>query len=128
SLKRHRGALTTLFTAALAGASLLCPAAAKAQSRLDVVHAFDATAAFNPRTSLVLGTDGNFYGTASGALGSIFKMTPSGTITQLHAFIGGANDGATVYAGLTLGTDGNFYGTTAAGGTANKGTVFKMSS
>ena len=63
-------------------------------------------------------TDGNFYGTtaAGGANGNgtVFKITPSGTLTTLHSFDG--TDGSNPIAGLVQATDGNFYGTTATGG------------
>jgi len=76
--------------------------------------------------SLVQGTDGNFYGTTSvgGAhsRGTVFSVTPSGTLTTLYSFTGGA-DGTGPYAALIQATDGNLYGTTA-GGDFNGGTVF----
>jgi uncharacterized repeat protein (TIGR03803 family) len=74
-------------------------------------------------------TDGNFYGTTdvggAGASGTVFKMTPSGTLTTLHSFDGG--DGSIVQAGLIAGSDGNFYGATGNGGASNKGTIFVLS-
>ncbi len=93
----------------------------------------------NPNAGLVLGTDGNFYGTtlAGGSTGSnmgtVFKITPGGTLTTLYSFCsqGGCPDGAQPYAGLVQATDGNFYGTTFEGG-ANQlcdggcGTLFKI--
>jgi len=72
--------------------------------------------------SLVQGPDGNFYGTArdGGAndLGTVFKMTPDGTLTALYSFTGQA-DGLRPTSGLTLGSDGNFYGT-------NQTAIFKI--
>ena len=55
-------------------------------------------------------------------------VAQSYTYSVLHNFGDGsvANDGAEAQANLTLGTDGNFYGTTPFGGSANLGTVFKM--
>jgi uncharacterized repeat protein (TIGR03803 family) len=83
--------------------------------------------------SLVQGTDGNFYGTTSlGGInnnsGTVFKITPTGTLTTIYAFCSQSNctDGQQPYAGLVLGTDGNFYGTTASGGSNDWGTVFKI--
>jgi uncharacterized repeat protein (TIGR03803 family) len=77
---------------------------------------------------LVLAADGNFYGTTSAGganlLGTVFKITPSGTLTTLHSFDGTA--GAYPYAGLVQATDGNFYGTTIKGGAHLEGTVFKI--
>ncbi len=85
----------------------------------------------SPVTGLIQGTDGNFYGTTSAGgtsnNGTVFVVTPGGTETVLYSFAGG-RDGANPQAGLILGSDGNFYGTTASGGTANLGTVFKITS
>lgn len=73
---------------------------------------------------LIVGNDGNFYGT-SGT--TVFRVTPAGTLTTLYTFAdGGANSG------VVQGADGNFYGTTLYGGVANChqyftcGTVFKL--
>ncbi|MGB8734094.1 MAG: choice-of-anchor tandem repeat GloVer-containing protein [Candidatus Sulfotelmatobacter sp.] len=83
---------------------------------------------------LVLGSDGNFYGTtANGAgnnEGSVFKITPSGTLTTIYSFCAqiACTDGATPRDGLTLGSDGNFYSTTYYGGAHNQGTIFQITS
>jgi uncharacterized protein (TIGR03437 family) len=89
-----------------------------------------------PSAGLVLGTEGNFYGTTlSGGLpttgnsyGEVFNITPSGTLTTLHAFMG--TDGAGPLSGVIQASDGNFYGTTSMGGANNvmvAGTVYKIS-
>src|SRR5208283_5109939 len=80
----------------------------------------------NPYAALVQGTDGNFYGTTLGgaANGTVFKMTPGGTLTTLYTFCYGCT-GVSPYAALVQGTDGNFYGTTE-GGTNHDGTIFKI--
>jgi uncharacterized repeat protein (TIGR03803 family) len=71
---------------------------------------------------LVQGFDGNFYGTTTfgGAnkKGTIFKMTPSGTLTVLHDFCSQSNctDGEVPFSGLARDNQGNFYGTAAFGG------------
>ena len=53
-------------------------------------------------------------------VGTVFKITPSGTLTTLYSFAG--SDGACPQAGLVKATDGNFYGTTdGAGPTAGHG-------
>jgi uncharacterized repeat protein (TIGR03803 family) len=84
----------------------------------------------HPYAGVIQGSDGNFYGTTyfggSSGLGTVFKITPSGTETVLHSFAGGSSDGANPEAGLTQGTDGNFYGNTYLGGTSNLGTVFEI--
>jgi uncharacterized repeat protein (TIGR03803 family) len=76
----------------------------------------------------VQGTDGNFYGTTylggSKELGTVFKITPSGTLTTLHSFDGA--DGSQPLAGLVQGSDGNFYGTTNMGGSQGDGEIFKI--
>ena len=83
-----------------------------------------------PKAGVILGRDGNLYGTTleggSANVGTIFKVTPSGTETVLHAFAGGSSDGANPYDALTQGSDGNLYGATVAGGTSGYGTVFKV--
>ncbi len=73
---------------------------------------------------------GNFYGTTlqggDFGLGTVYKLTPSGTETVLHSFAGGS-DGATPYGGVILDKKGNLYGTTTDGGSSNAGIVFKVS-
>ena len=81
-----------------------------------------------PYAGLVLGRDGNFYGTTeSGGAngeGTVFKITPRGALTTVHSF--NIYDGANPYAALVQATDGNFYGTTESGGAHILGTVFKI--
>jgi len=71
-----------------------------------------------PSSWLIQATDGNFCGSKEyGGLtndGTIFKITPSGTLTTLHTFSG--SDGANPIGGLMEGADGALYGTTEAGG------------
>jgi uncharacterized repeat protein (TIGR03803 family) len=73
------------------------------------------------------GRGGNYlYGTTTGGgangLGTIFKITPSGTLTTLYSF--GGTDGQYPW-GLVVGADENFYGTTEIGGAFNSGTIFE---
>jgi uncharacterized repeat protein (TIGR03803 family) len=81
---------------------------------------------------LVQGTDGSFYGTTyyGGAnnYGSVFKITPGGTLTTLYSFCSQNNctDGYGPVASLVQGTDGILYGTTYAGGTQGQGTIFSL--
>jgi uncharacterized repeat protein (TIGR03803 family) len=86
-----------------------------------------------PFSGLILGTDGNFYGTTLGGsfgnIGTVFKITPDGVLTTLHSFQG--RDGSSPEAGLIEATDGNFYGTTYQGGTSTVcfngcGTLFRI--
>jgi uncharacterized repeat protein (TIGR03803 family) len=82
----------------------------------------------NPNGGLSEGSQGIFYGTTSAGgiygYGTVFKITPSGTLSTLKSL--GGISGATPYAGLVRATDGNFYGTTYAGGAAGDGTAFKI--
>jgi len=95
------------------------------------LHDFDCSIqGCQPQYPVVLaqGRDGNLYGTArnggTSGLGTVFKITPSGSMTTIYNFSG--TDGAYPIGGLSLGLDGNFYGTTSAGGTDNLGTIFKI--
>jgi uncharacterized repeat protein (TIGR03803 family) len=93
--------------------------------------------------SLAQGTNGNFYGTTlTGGnvptncsngfgfdCGTVFEVTPAGTLTTLYTFCSQTNcaDGFIPYSGLTLGSDGNFYGTTSGGGANfSGGTIYKI--
>ena len=91
-----------------------------------------------PQSAVVQGGDGNFYGTTwtggtstncdPGVLGcgTVFKITPQGTLTTLWEF--DRTDGGAAEAGLVQASDGSFYGTSNIGGTNNDGTVFKITS
>ena len=61
------------------------------------------------------GSDGNFYGTTyyGGANddGTVFQITPGGSLTTLYSFADGQRWGQSL-AGLVQGSDSNFYGTT----------------
>jgi uncharacterized repeat protein (TIGR03803 family) len=117
-----------------------------ATAQLTTLVTFDVTHGVNP-TSLVEGSDGNFYGTTFGGgtgpgcnsqsispyggCGTVFKVTPDGKLTTLHSF--NVRDGAFPLGALVQGADGNFYGTTSYGGsysctsTCGYGTVLKLS-
>lgn len=95
---------------------------------------------------LVLGEDGNLYGTtvmggptspAESAFytGTVFRITTGGAITTEYSFsaeqanhnnVSWNADGASVYAGLIQGKDGYLYGTAQSGGIYGCGTVFKV--
>jgi uncharacterized repeat protein (TIGR03803 family) len=94
---------------------------------LQVLHHFHQTDGCQ-RATLVLGADGNFYGTTEigGTFddGVVFKMTPAGMVTVLHS-LDGVNDGYDPIAPLFQGSDGNFYGTTQNTG-GSPGNVFQI--
>jgi len=93
---------------------------------------FNGTDGGYSTASLIQGSDGSLYGTASDGGtyngGTVFRITTSGTLTTLYNFCAQPNcaDGTSPWAALALGADGNFYGTTVRGGTHNQGTVFKI--
>jgi uncharacterized repeat protein (TIGR03803 family) len=101
-----------------------------------VLHSFcsltKCTDGLNPFAPLVLGADGNLYGTTLGGGshddGTVFKITPSGALTTLHSFCSqtGCTDGEFPQTGLIQANDGNFYGTTILGGAYGNGMIFKM--
>lgn len=95
----------------------------------------------NPVAPMVLGNDGNLYGTTVNggtgfggenctfACGTVFEITPSGSLTLLHSFnwIDGAYPTT-----LLQSTDGTFYGTTETGGSngskfSGSGTIYSLS-
>jgi uncharacterized repeat protein (TIGR03803 family) len=92
-----------------------------------------------PEAGLVQATNGDFYGTTvdggTNGGGTIFKVTPSGTLTTLYSFCAQSRctDGSFPLAGLIQATNGDLYGTTVNGGTtsdgehdAGAGTVFRI--
>jgi uncharacterized repeat protein (TIGR03803 family) len=106
---------------------------------LTTLHSFDGTDGAGP-SALVLGTDGNFYGTtySGGAndgpgcdvtgivgCGTVFKITPGGKLKTLHSF--DISDGRWPGGGLVEATSGSFYGATSYGGATGDGTVFSLS-
>ena len=84
-----------------------------------MLHAFTGYPhdACTPWSPLLLASDGNFYGTSAGGgtvscggggCGTVFKMTPSGSVSVLHSFTAGA-DGGGPLAELLQASDGNLY-------------------
>jgi uncharacterized repeat protein (TIGR03803 family) len=98
--------------------------------KLTTLHKFEVTDGAFPSAPLIKATNGNFYGTTysggtgENGFGTIFEITPGGTLTTLHKFE--ENDGAYPYSSLVQGGNGNFYGTTSAGGRYGQGTVFEI--
>jgi uncharacterized repeat protein (TIGR03803 family) len=106
-----------------------------ASGALTVLHTFTGGAGSDyPPASLILGTDGNFYGITPVAFESqtalVDMITPDGTVTDLYTFP--TPIASIVNRALIQGADGNFYGTTSDASAASSGeipvpgTVFKI--
>jgi uncharacterized repeat protein (TIGR03803 family) len=127
--------LRVLFRSALLGsamASAIFAASAQARS-YTVLHNFAGTPNDGaiPLNDVTFGLDGDLYGATNLAgngstpFGTVFKLTPVGTLTTLHAFAGGADGGFPE--GDTLYSEGKLYGTTAGGGSgSNYGVVYEV--
>jgi uncharacterized repeat protein (TIGR03803 family) len=94
-----------------------------------------------PAAGLIQATNGDLYGTTAYATnglatGTVFKITPSGTLTTLYSFCpseSNCTDGREPIAGLVQAANGDLYGTTQLGGTSSYcsandgcGTVFRL--
>jgi uncharacterized repeat protein (TIGR03803 family) len=112
---------------------------------LTTLHSFNGTDGQYPEAALIQATNGDLYGTTyyggtnsacPGYCGTVFKITPSGSLTSLYSFCSQSDctDGRSPFAGLVQGADGNLYGTTAYEGAYYSnckrdygcGTVFKI--
>jgi uncharacterized repeat protein (TIGR03803 family) len=89
----------------------------------------------NPYNGVVLGQDGNLYGTAldggPSSAGTAFELSQqngSWTEDTLYGFQLGGAAGAFPVAGLTLESSGAMFGATESGGPNNGGTVFSLTS
>ena len=118
----------TLMAAAAAAQLWLLATPASAQPATPELLTLDFLNAPNgsPQAALIQASNGNFYGTSTQQGGSVFQVTPTGTLTTLYTFTNNAN-GTVPQAALVQGSDGNLYGTTTLGGTYDNGTVFSIS-
>lgn len=114
-------------------------AAAHAQLSLQQLVAFSCTSTSCPvgeqPDGLILSSDGNFYGVAGASIpggGTIFKMTPSGQITQIYRFPHNNTTGFFPNGynpdSIAEGSDGLLYGTASSGGptSASLGTLWRV--
>ena len=99
------------------------------QGQTSLVHTFGNVEGFAALAPLMLANDGNYYGTttsgAASGSGSIFRMTPDGTVTNIHSFYS-STDGSYPSGKLVQGPDGALYGTTRSGGANTYGTIFRI--
>ncbi|HZT34142.1 MAG TPA: choice-of-anchor tandem repeat GloVer-containing protein [Bryobacteraceae bacterium] len=127
---RSIGLLCLIFSAAIASPAQEEQPATNAVGFQTLVN-FDGNSGYYPGLNLVQGFDGSLYGTTEGTAGTVFKITPSGTLTTIYNFCfgfptctSGANPSQS--GALALDTNGNFYGATGNGGSAGGGTIFKV--
>jgi uncharacterized repeat protein (TIGR03803 family) len=126
--------------AGMAGVLILLVTAITAQAQtFQVLHNFAGPEGAYPYAGVTMDQAGNLYGTAahgghtggacgSGGCGTVFKLKHEASgwiLNPLYTFTG--PDGNSPQARVIFGPDGNLYGTTTYGGTANQGTVFKLS-
>jgi uncharacterized repeat protein (TIGR03803 family) len=110
--------------------ALLYTATVSAQTYKDIFDFDGTTHGCCPQypNAMAQGQDGNLYGTTptggSSNVGTIFKITPTGTLTVLFNF--DITHGSTPNGGLILGVDGNLYGTTEHGGAHAFGNIYKI--
>jgi len=108
--------------------------AVRAQAQtLKVIGFFDGSDGNGPYGPVVQGTDGNIYGTTdyggnAFASGTLYRVTPTGEVTDLHNFCSQPRcaDGSTAFSPPAVGTDGNLYGVVGSGGVGFEGTFYKM--
>jgi uncharacterized repeat protein (TIGR03803 family) len=120
----------TLFGGRFGGGTiyqLAAPATAGGAWTLNVLHHFKGvTDGLDPVGTLIIDSKGALYGTTYG--GTVFKEVPPATghtawtLQVLHNF----NSVLGLSGGLLAGKNGVLYGATALGGSANEGTVFKL--
>src|SRR5262249_27056428 len=120
------------FSTAMVCAGVFIPCAI-ADAQTTLVHSLvgGSTDGASPQGGeLIRAIDGNFYGTTMRGgdrdEGTVFRLTPAGTVSVLHSFNTFADGSSPNRAGLLQAKDGNFYGTTLFGGTNQAGTIFRM--
>jgi uncharacterized repeat protein (TIGR03803 family) len=88
-----------------------------------------ATAPSETIAPLILGTDGNLYGTTEYGgtynRGTVFQLTLKGKLKVIHNF-NPSTEGAVPVGPVMQGADGKLYGTTSGGGTSGQGIIYQM--
>jgi len=102
------------------------------------IHTFTGPDGAYSEAPLTVGPGGLLYGTtadggsAACGCGTVFQLTPPSapggawTESVIYSFTGSNGDGSGPVASVVVGKNGALYGTTVGGGSANLGTVFKL--
>ena len=98
-------------------------------SNFQTVFSFDTISGINPNASLLLASNGKFYGTTIlqgvNNSGTLFSLdTTNFTTTVVHDFID--STGSRPKCSLIQATNGKLYGTTTVGGANNHGAIFSF--
>jgi uncharacterized repeat protein (TIGR03803 family) len=141
ALRRTQGSAVNILRILVAVGVLALAGKANGQTLTNLYSFTGQADGGYPVSGLIQGSDGNFYGTTleggwRPSWGTVFRISPGGTLTTLYMFngpYGDPSDGAFPNSGLVQGNDGNFYGTTFRGGTGPSaaddgcGIVFRVS-
>lgn len=119
-----------------AGAGIFCGSAFALSAQLTVLRDFGPVTGTDAQDQgavarMKAGPGGAMYTTSPGGgqygAGTVYKITPDGTLTVLYSFGGTPTDGVGPGAGLLLAADGTFYGTTGSDGSGSgAGTIFSI--
>ena len=111
---------------------LLASEPLSAQTNFRVVHAFTGSDGSQPYGGLFRDAGGNLYGTTllgGNTYGTVFKIDPSGNLTNLYTFLGFSGDDGYPYGGVVQDASGNIFGTDQGiPGTSQQGLIFKLNS
>ncbi len=126
--------LTTWGCGLVCGMGLLTSNAAKATaSTINILYSFTGrNDSGKPEARLIADKEGNLFSTTAGAFGgesrsgTVFELTPNGTLNTLYRFTGHKDGAVYPRAGLIADKEGNLFGTTTGGGTSGHGTVFEL--
>ncbi|MGA3078481.1 MAG: choice-of-anchor tandem repeat GloVer-containing protein, partial [Bryobacteraceae bacterium] len=93
TISRMRLPAASVALAVAAALLLAAMATQSAEAQITTLASFDGTNGANPQAPLVQATNGYLYGTTLnggtstfGTDGTIFKITPSGTLTSVYSF------------------------------------------